>query len=465
MHRGIKHCAGPTIIPNLPSPPHPPSSAADDGDDDDTVVPTDLSAPELVRPRGSQRGRKRPTKGKAKKSIALKYPMWEWAGYSHHGGYKQQYLMELIWRKGHLANLPTTCITCGVNTKPNFHCAECSPGRLECQICCVKRHRLMPLHCIEEWTGTFFEMTSLKDMGLHMQLSHDNGSPCFKPHWGPNDMTVIHVNGIHIVAVDYCNCFLKTCASFGALELFHSLTLMGKLMGYDLYRAQTYLTDPTGMCMPKSQYKSFLRMARQWRHLHLLLHGRKGCEPDGANNVGPEELAIVCPACPIPGVNLPDGWEDTPPLIRWLYTLFVAMDANFRLKNLLHSDEISDPGLHTGNVYYVDDEKYKVHISQYPAQTDISSCSGFQTLAHAETKNNVGMHTTRVVACVCAHYEMVPRLGLDDLQKGEKYCNVDYVLLSGIQGVPVNQIFFSYDIVCQWSVNLVECMKEMPEEL
>lgn len=47
------------------------------------------------------------------------------------------------------------------------------------------------------------------------------------------------------------------------------------------------------------------------------------------------------------------------------------MDANFRLKNLLRSDETNDPGLHTGHAYYMDDEKYKTHISKYPAQTDV----------------------------------------------------------------------------------------------
>ena len=46
-----------------------------------------------------------------------------------------------------------------------------------------------------------------------------------------------------------------------------------------------------------------------------------------------------------------------------------------------------------------------------------------------------------------------------------RYCNVDYVLLSGIQPVQVQSVFFSYDIVCQWLVNLMECMQKMPDHL
>ncbi len=57
-------------------------------------------------------------------------------------------------------------------------------------------------------------------------------------------------------------------------------------------------------------------MVRQWRHLLMLLHGGKGCELNGAYNVELESLAMECPACPNPGINLPDGWEDAPPEIQ-----------------------------------------------------------------------------------------------------------------------------------------------------
>ncbi len=42
-----------------------------------------------------------------------------------------------------------------------------------------------------------------------------------------------------------------TCSTIEPLELFHSLTLMGKLSAYDFYKAQTYLTDATGLVISK----------------------------------------------------------------------------------------------------------------------------------------------------------------------------------------------------------------------
>jgi hypothetical protein len=48
---------------------------------------------------------------------------------------------------------------------------------------------------------------------------------------------------------------------------------------------------------------------RKWRHLLALK--RAGCAHDilGARGTQPGELAIRCPACPIPGINIPEDWH------------------------------------------------------------------------------------------------------------------------------------------------------------
>ena len=40
-------------------------------------------------------------------------------------------------------------------------------------------------------------------------------------------------------------------------------------------------------------------------------------DPTGIQNTIRGELALACPACPIPGVNLPSGWENAPPEDRY----------------------------------------------------------------------------------------------------------------------------------------------------
>lgn len=48
------------------------------------------------------------------------------------------------------------------------------------------------------------------------------------------------------------------------------------------------------------------------------------------------------------------------------------------------------------------------------------------------------------------------------MQKGERYCNIDYVVLMAILGIAVLRIVFMYDIACQWFKNLPKRMLEFP---
>jgi hypothetical protein len=38
----------------------------------------------------------------------------------------------------------------------------------------------------------------------------------------------------------------------------------------------------------------------------------------GIFNTSPYDLAIACPACPQPGINLPDKWEDVDPSLKYV---------------------------------------------------------------------------------------------------------------------------------------------------
>ena len=49
---------------------------------------------------------------------------------------------------------------------------------------------------------------------------------------------------------------------------------------------------------------------------------------------------------------------------RFLYALFVALDANFRLKRKDISSEEKDPGLGNGWAFYCEVEKYMGHVKK-----------------------------------------------------------------------------------------------------
>jgi len=145
-------------------------------------------------------------------------------------------------------------------------------------------------------------------------------------------MAVLHTNGTHEVAFQYCGCsravpqhiqllrhrfypasqlVVRTCASFELLKLLHKFALMTKASTYDFYQALKKLTRNDSIETPKSKYRSLFRMVIQWRHLQLLKWAGRAHDPAGVDATQPGQLAVCCPSCPYPGINLPDGWEDT----------------------------------------------------------------------------------------------------------------------------------------------------------
>ncbi|EKM49244.1 uncharacterized protein PHACADRAFT_59929, partial [Phanerochaete carnosa HHB-10118-sp] len=183
------------------------------------------------------------------------------------------------------------------------------------------------------WNGRFFESISLKDIGLVVQLGHQPSEHCSAPSAAPRSFVVLHTNGFHPVNLQFCQCncletagtwvqqLLRyelypatlddptTCCTFCALETFHLLTLQSKLMTYDYYITLTKLTDCVGIGQRYDRLKSFLHMVREWRHLQLLKRAGRGHDSEGVNATRPGKLCTRFPACPQPGVNLPENWD------------------------------------------------------------------------------------------------------------------------------------------------------------
>lgn len=53
-----------------------------------------------------------------------------------------------------------------------------------------------------------------------------------------------------------------------------------------------------------------MRCLTQWRHLKALKRGGRGHDEAGASGTADGELAVLCPSCPHPGINLPTRWRE-----------------------------------------------------------------------------------------------------------------------------------------------------------
>ncbi|KAI0348829.1 hypothetical protein OH77DRAFT_1550647, partial [Trametes cingulata] len=97
-------------------------------------------------------------------------------------------------------------------------------------------------------------------------------------------------------------------------------------------------------------------------------------------------------------------------------------------------------------------------------QDDVRTCSGFAALLNALTRNSKGLRSTGVVAVSCRHELFRPN-GLGDLQKGERYRNVDYVVAASIRGWDIRMIKDSFDIACEWRKGFFARIQDLPEEM
>jgi hypothetical protein len=122
----------------------------------------------------------------------------------------------------------------------------------------------------------------LKDHKLVVRVGHPPGEDCKSQVVDTVDMTVIHVNGIHFIKVQFCTCpdapsqgaqlmrsslwpstpmRPKTAATFNVLHLFHTLNHILHCTAYSFYQSLVHLTDPWRLdAIPVSPFASGLRL-------------------------------------------------------------------------------------------------------------------------------------------------------------------------------------------------------------
>ncbi|KAJ7895669.1 hypothetical protein B0H13DRAFT_1624341 [Mycena leptocephala] len=102
-------------------------------------------------------------------------------------------------------------------------------------------------------------------------------------------------------------------------------------------------------------------------------------------------------------------------------------------------------------------------VARVDTQWRLTTCSGLAALDYANTKFSRGYSTMGVGMGVCARHEFVQPNGVGDLQKGERFANMDYIFGSILRHKdPRIPKIISYDIICQWWKYLLERMKKLP---
>ncbi|KAH6888259.1 hypothetical protein BKA70DRAFT_1121889 [Coprinopsis sp. MPI-PUGE-AT-0042] len=328
-----------------------------------------------------------------------------------------------------------------------YRCDTCFSGALLCVSCVVEAHRHLPLHHVQKWSSGCMQTVLLKDLGVRLQLGHGS-DPCPHPRRSAEDhFVIVHSSGITSLCLDYCGCATgpsqvvqllrhrlfpatdgdpQTAATFEVLENFQMLSFTSKISALDFMTALRRRTDNTGTVLVPDRYRSFLRIMQVWRHIRLMKRSGRGYEPGAAETPG--SCAVVCPACPIPGINLPQDWKDAPTNHRFLYRLFLAIDANFQLcrKDVLNEEH--NPGLNQGHAFIVEEKQFKEHLRTFDTriEEDKSTCNNHDAIKSASIRGGKGTAASGVGIAQCSRHDMQRPEGAGDLQKGERYVNMDY---------------------------------------
>ncbi|KAJ7434249.1 hypothetical protein B0H11DRAFT_2258549 [Mycena galericulata] len=373
--------------------------------------------------------------------------------------HREMFLQELLrWEGRGDHRSYSICGRCSVG-KAEYRCRDCvGGGELLCSDCIVKRHLQLPLHRIQYWTGSLFERKTLKELGLRIQLGHwhdrDRRCPAPRPASG-DDFVIVDSHGVHKVGLDFCGCSSqgsgletvqllraqlfpattsnpRTAATFTGLHRFHLLSFESKCSAYEYYHSLVRESDNTGLKAVRDRYHEFLRMTREWRHLQMLTRSGRGHDPAGVANTKDGECALLCPACPQPGKNLPEGWETFPEEKQFLFALFLAMDANFRLKRKDVSSEEKDPGLGKGWSFYCDVQKYMEHVrANWNQVQERSRCVAHDAVDKPDRQAR-GTASSGIGTVDCARHNMKRPNGVGDLQLGERYLNMDYMFFKSV---------------------------------
>ncbi|KAJ7572380.1 hypothetical protein C8J56DRAFT_1068899 [Mycena floridula] len=177
---------------------------------------------------------------------------------------------------------------------------------------------------------------------------------------------------------------------------------------------------------------------------------RRAHDPEGVDKTKLGACAVICPACPQTGINLPEGWETLEQENGWIYRLFIGNDADFKIKRRDVSSEEKDPGLCQGHAYFVEQQSYEAYLEvNKNVKQSPSKCVSHDAINKADCKEVRGLKVTGLATVDCTRHEMKRPNGVAALQKGERYINIDFIVWMSLWMTLLNWIMMSYDIMCQ----------------
>ncbi|TFK58036.1 hypothetical protein BDN72DRAFT_782600, partial [Pluteus cervinus] len=364
-------------------------------------------------------------------------------------------------------------------------CTDCFQSPLQCSTCLVACHAHNPFHRLEKWTINHFSRISILSLNGVIHLGHA-GQRC--PNILPNSgrqLTVVHTNGIHSIFATFCGCpkpepdyiqlvkgrlFPATInrpdsvLTFAFLEDLHTHVLTSKKSVFDHHSAIQRLTNAVAPDTVPNRYPECGRALRLWRTLTSTRRSGQAhhISPFLPSRL-PNSLAVRCAACPEIDFNVAKSTS----WFRHKYTLFLSIDGNFRLQRANKRHDPDDVALINGNAYFVNEADYQEYLKDIVPSDENSTCARLRAVRMQNSLKFKNAAVTGVICVQCARHGFYMPRGTADLEKGEAYARSDYVLMRVLDEAGTQRwIMVSYDIWCQYHINLAKRVKKhFPEHV
>lgn len=209
---------------------------------------------------------------------------------------------------------------------------------------------------------------------------------------------IVHTNGLHHLALVSCACRdgpdelpldlmaarlvpasfkrIRTLFTAHMLDYFRLCNLELKASAYQFYQLLRRITSPTAPSQVLNLYNELRRMSRLWRWMKRLKWNGFGHNGRNPMDVDRGELAVFCPACPQPGINIPDNWREDKN--KFLYRRIFVTDGNFKADHVRQEKSKGDYWLSEGGGM---DPRFEDYQAFLKSAVERPTVSGFHTPA------------------------------------------------------------------------------------
>ncbi|KAG1888625.1 hypothetical protein F4604DRAFT_1569672 [Suillus subluteus] len=317
-------------------------------------------------------------------------------------------------------------------------------------------------------------------------FAQEEGDTINDTQLGVSNLVIVHSTGVYSHSVSWCQCpgaekahhldLMKarlfpasltrprSAFTFDVLDNFLIDALECKTSAMSFYQKLRRFTNNAFPDKIPDRYRELMRVSHIWRD--LVNRKRFGFGHDTERSPGPGDLALYCPACPQPGINLPTSWRYD--YEEWLVMRRYVVDGNFTAQHMKMKIPEDNVSLADGKGYMVTEGPYQAHIHDSVEEREASSsrliiflkkstCSNHRAV-NATNIQRSNLRATGVGATACARHGCFVPHAVVDFQKGERHMNMDYSICNAVKYTPepIGSTLIIYDVACQWSIHLAE---------